>query len=123
MKAFDYNAWFNEAHPAFQKSYRKTLDKYNVSRSFYYTDQKVFLKVERFRKDGRKNFPSKPCETEYFDWGTREYLNAVTAIPFFKDRVTMGYTAWGYIPVMMTCYSPDGNEKIRRTFHFEAQED
>lgn len=49
------------------------------------------------------------------------YLNTVASIPVFRglggsERVTMGYTCAGYIPVQVSSISPDRKEKIVRRF-------
>ena len=124
MKTFDKYAYLESVEsPSVRASYRRTLEKHNAWSTIANVDVRVFCFTERYYKNGRKNFPKKPSETERFDWGPREYLNCITAIPFFKDRVEMGYTQYGFIPVKLTHYSFDGNLKWVRRFAFEDRED
>ena len=53
------------------------------------------------------------------------YMNVIESIPFFRrlgsERVSMGYTYVGYVPVEISSISPDGTEKIVRKYKFEAE--
>lgn len=59
--------------------------------------------------------------TETEDVTRRYYFNTVDAIPFFrrlggKERVSCGYTCYGYMPLEILSTSPDGEQRIRRVF-------
>ena len=120
MKTFDKYAYLDSVESARTKaSYLKTLEKYNVWTTIANIDLKVTCVSEKYRKDGRKTFPTTPTEAEVIDhWTTEQYLNCITSIPFFRDRVEKGYTPYGYVPIKLTSYSPDGNEKWVRRFTF-----
>ena len=54
----------------------------------------------------------------------RFYCNCVDAVPFFRniggyERVGMGYTYMGYIPVEVVSISPDKMQKVVRDFKIE----
>lgn len=51
------------------------------------------------------------------------YLNTVDAVPFFRnlggyERLVKTYTKYGLIPVEVHSISPNGQEKVKRTFKF-----
>lgn len=52
------------------------------------------------------------------------YFNTVDAVPFFRnidgyEKVTMSYTKYGYIPVMIDSINPDRTKKTVRAFAFD----
>lgn len=84
----------------------------------------VSVVTERYEcMESGKNWQSKPYQREEKEVDGQFYHNSVAAIPVFrslggKERVTMGYTFAGYIPVELTSVSPDGAEKVVRRFTF-----
>jgi hypothetical protein len=90
--------------------YGSTLDTLN---SGYYV---ITLTTKTWYIGHRKNFSRNPQAVETEIITARQYACYVTSIGFFRDRVGKAYTAAGYIPVRLTCYSPDRTIKIERTF-------
>lgn len=75
---------------------------------------KITLNVTLYNRYG-KRWKEKSSETK--DVSGEFYYNCLSSIPFFKDRVERAYTYAGYIPVKLTCYSPDKTIKIVREFN------
>lgn len=55
----------------------------------------------------------------------RYYCNCVDGVPFFRniggyERVSMGYTYMGYIPVEIISISPNKTKRIVRKFNIEG---
>ena len=74
--------------------------------------------TERYEKSGSR---WKLISQERDDLTTVFYLNCVDAVPFFRglggsERVTLGYTVLGYMPIEISSISPDKQTKIKRTF-------
>ena len=109
------------------KGYNKTMAKVNVSGSTLDTlngaGYTITMTENRYTLGGRKGFPKKPQESITETITARQYACYITSIGFFKDRVTKGYTAAGYIPTKLTCTSPDGTLKIERLFKIEYNHD
>ena len=108
--------WMHDAGD-YAETYAKLFSKYGI---YPYMMQKcvVIEKKETFEKLGRKCYPKKATETEYNVLPLGNYLNTVTGVLFFHDRVERSYTRFGYIPYSMTCHNPDNTTKIRRTFQY-----
>lgn len=117
-KLFDCNSYFDSINPSYKKAYTKLFDKYNLRSSLIYHNVLVLECKETFEKLGRKNFPKKATKTEYQLLSMEYYLNGITGILFFHDRVSSYYTKYGYIPCTMSCVSPDRNTRIVRQFKY-----
>ena len=60
-----------------------------------------------------------PTETIEKEFHVDNYLNVISSIPIFKDRVTYGNTMYGRIPMKLSCISwGTGNLKAVREFKF-----
>ena len=82
---------------------------------------KLTVTSEEYHRTPSGRWQSKPYETETYDIGVEYYLNVITSIPIFKDRVSKGYTKYGYIPTELSCVSwGTGDTKARRVFKFES---
>jgi len=105
------------------KDYKKQMDKVNVSASVLETldggGYTITMTENRYALGSRKAFPKKPQETVTENITARQYACYISSIGFFKDRVTLGNTAAGYIPIRLTCVNPDRSLKIERTFKIE----
>ena len=77
----------------------------------------IMLTTKTWYLEDRKSFSKKPQMNESEDITARQYACYISSIGFFLDRVGKGYTYVGFIPVRLTCYSPDITIKIERTFH------
>lgn len=116
----NYMEWKKEAGD-YAAKYSKLFSKYGID-PYTMEGHKVVVieKKETFEKLGRKCYPKKATETEYSVLPLGNYLNTVTGVLFFHDRVERSYTRFGYIPYSMTCHNPDQTKKIRRTFDYIA---
>lgn len=103
----------------FKKTYAYAL-KHFPSVSSIELDAPVAVSVEKQEKIGGRWITS----TEKVENFTGEnYLNAVEAIPFFKnlggsEKVSKAYTKYGLIPIEIVSTSPDKNERTIRKFSF-----
>jgi hypothetical protein len=114
-----YMEWKKEAGD-YAAKYEKLFSKYGINP--YAMEKRVLVieKKENFEKLGRKCYPAKATKTEYTVLPFGNYLNTITGVLFFHDRVTRCYDRFGYIPYSMTCSNPDHTKKIRRTFDYIA---
>ena len=105
-------------------NYKKELVKMNVWDEIECLDEfyTITLTQETYEKQGRKCFPRKATETEVSEITTRNYLNYLTSIGFFGDRVEKSYTYIGLVPTKLTCTSPDKEVKIIRRFKIERKD-
>jgi hypothetical protein len=113
----NYMEWKKEAGD-YAAKYEKLFSKYGINP--YAMEKRVLVieKKEIFEKRGRKCYPAKATETKYTVLPFGNYLNTITGVLFFHDRVTRCYDRFGYIPYTMTCSNPDNTKKIRRTFQY-----
>lgn len=83
----------------------------------------IIVKEQHFsRTTSGKSWKSKPDSEECRKIPAEWYHNYFDAIPFFRnlggsERVEMGYTYAGYLPVLLTSISPDREKKIVRKFY------
>jgi hypothetical protein len=78
----------------------------------------ITLTTKTWYRGERKAFSKNPQVTETGKISARQYACYVSSVGFFRDRVNKAYTAAGFIPVRLTCYSPDRAIKIERVFCF-----
>lgn len=125
MTAYEYTMKWAEEY----KMYSKTLKKYgvNIAQMAMMQEEidngkyRVVVTSERFHKTPSGNWQSKPYESETKEIDAKIYLNIITSIPMFDDKVTLGYTKYGRIPVGLSCISwGTGDTKAKRTFKFES---
>ena len=90
--------------------YGSTLDDLN---SGHYV---IRLTTKTWYLGGRKSFSRNPQRVETEEVTARQYACYVSSVGFFRDRVGKAHTPAGFIPVRLTCYSPDRTIKIERTF-------
>jgi hypothetical protein len=111
------------------KKYNKTLAKYGVNTSEMASLQddinkglaSITVTVSYYGRTPSGRWSSKPYKTETLDYAVDQYLNTITSIPMFKDRVTREYLKWGYIPTRLTCVSwGDASTKVVREFTFKS---
>jgi hypothetical protein len=76
----------------------------------------ITLTTRTWNKGSRQAFARNPDTTETESITARQYACFVSSVGFFRDRVSNGYTPVGYVPVRLTCYSPDRTTMIERTF-------
>lgn len=115
-----YMEWGKEAGD-YATEYSKLFAKYGIDPcTMEYHEVVVIEKKETFEKLGRKCYPKKATKEEYTVLPLGNYLNTITGVMFFHDRVERSYTRFGYIPYSMTCHNSDNTKKIRRTFDYIA---
>jgi hypothetical protein len=102
------------------KNYNSILAKLQVFGSmlddFNNGNYVITLTTKIWYLESRKDFSKIPQSIEAEEITARQYACYITSIGFFNDRVSRSYTPVGIIPVRLTCYSPDRNIKIERTF-------
>ena len=125
MKAYEYVKELVKEY----KMYSKTLDKYGVSIGSMASMQeeidngkyRVTVTTEYFNRTPSGRWQSKPYESKTEEIDAKYYMNCITSIPIFKDRVSKEYTKYGYIPTVLSCVSwGTGDKKAKRTFKFES---
>lgn len=104
----------------FCKKFHSTLKKYPGMECAYNARYAYKIETTKYRKIGGKWHEVTEEKTVEIVPGSF-YMNIIDAIPFFRnlggsERVTMGYTLCGYIPVQLSSISPDGREKVLRRF-------
>ena len=104
----------------FKTKYYRTLRKYPDTECAYNPYWVYKRTTTKYYKIGSK-WREAESETSTEIATGSDYMNTVDTIPFFRslggsERVTMGYTCAGYIPVQISSISPDGKEKIVRRF-------
>jgi len=108
-------AWMLRTYPGTGNLYRDNME----------TEIIGTCETKRYVKNGRR-WTETDAETEpmtgYY------YCNGIDAIPFFRglggtERVELGHTCYGNIPVSITSTSPDGGTRIVRTFTFDGRRD
>ncbi len=108
-------AEFKGTYPWSLKNYPGTYGLFNYAG--------IVERNQKFHKAGKKwvlvEEKMEPVSAEF-------YMNVVEAVPFFRklgtERVTMGYTYAGYVPVEISSISPDKTEKVVRRYKFEPAE-
>jgi len=96
------------------KRYNKHFKRCNVSANTLYTLQNHYAIIETVtRYENRKQVEQikKEVNAEY-------YANGISAIGFFKDRITKSYCSIGFIMSALSCKNPNGNETIKREYEF-----
>lgn len=125
MNGHEYVTKWNEEY----KSYIKILAKYNVYLGEMANMQaaidrgefKLTIVNERYHRTPSGRWQSKPYETQTQEIDAEFYMNTITSIPLFKDRVVKTYTQYGYIPTELSCVSwGTADTKAKRTFKFES---
>lgn len=105
----------------FCKEYARTIKKYpGISQAWGYCDTLKVKNIHYVKRGGKWI----ETETNTHDLPYQYYVNIIDAIPFFRniggfERVSMGYTYAGYVPVQLDSISPDRTEKHTRIFIFE----
>ena len=104
----------------FRKKFHRTLKAYPGMECTYNPHYVYRVETTKYYKRGNK-WIEKEGEKMIETVPGNYYMNMIDAIPFFRnlggsERVTMGYTLAGYIPVQLSSISPDGKEKIVRKF-------
>ena len=116
---FDFWGYINKIDgEGWKKSYLKVFRDMGVCESLVWNNVIAICKTEHFEKQGRKNYPKKATTTDYNALTLDMYLNSLTGILFFHDRVYKTYHKYGYIPLYMTCHNPDQTVKVRRSFEY-----
>jgi hypothetical protein len=110
------------------KDYNKTFAKYGIRLTEIASLQddinkglvSLTVTIKYYRRTSSGRWSSKPYKTETLDYAVDQYLNTITSIPMFKDRVTREYLKWGYIPTRLSCVSwGDASTKAVREFTFK----
>lgn len=118
-KYFDFWQYINGIeNEHYKKMYESLFCKLGVRHDLVWRNVIVVLTVEEFEKQGRKNYPTKPTNVYYNVLTMDRYLNCLTGILFFHDRVKKCYHKYGYIPLYSTCHNPDCTKKIRRNYEY-----
>lgn len=105
------------------KKYETSFKRANIDASKLYDLQELYnieVKTEVYFKDGRKNFPKKPSKVEDYQVISLDYfMNFISGIGCFNDRIEKGYTQVGYLMKKSSCKNPyDNNTKIIRYFRY-----
>ena len=101
--------------------YGTTLD--HIDKEVEAGELVIEMAEKRYEKGNRKGFPRKPTEETKEIIDARQYACYVSSIGFFKDKVSMGYTFFGYIPVGLKAISwGNGDTKVIREFNFKRVE-
>ena len=125
MNGYEYTKKWNNEY----KDYYKVLAKYGVYISEMANMQeaidngkyKITLTSEKYHRTPSGRWQSKPYESETIEINAEYYMNTISSIPIFKDRVRSSYTQYGYIPTELSCVSwGTGETKAKRTFRFES---
>ena len=114
------NEYANLPYIEFRKKFHRTLKAYPGMECTYNPHYVYRVETTKFYKVGTK-WHEKTEEKTVETVPGHYYMNMIDAIPFFRnlggsERVQMGYTLAGYIPVQLSSISPDGKEKIVRKF-------
>lgn len=115
-----HNEYADMSYIEFTKKFHRTLKRYPGMECTYNPHYAYEVTTTKYYKVGSKwheKTEEKTVETVPGNY----YMNMIDAIPFFRnlggsERVAMGYTLAGYIPVQLSSISPDGTEKIVRKF-------
>jgi hypothetical protein len=115
-----HNEYADMPYIEFTKKFYRTLKRYPGMECAYNPHYAYEVTTTKYYKVGNKwheKTEEKTVETVPGNY----YINMIDAIPFFRnlggsERVQMGYTLAGYIPVQLNSISPDGTEKIVRKF-------
>lgn len=110
------------------KVYKHTFKKYGISIPAMADMQNeienglynLSVTTEYFDKTDGGYWRAKPYKRNEEEIDAVWYMNCITAIPMFNDRVTYVKTKFGKLPHTLTAISwGTGDTKVRRTFHFE----
>ena len=96
--------------------YGSTLDELNNG------EFTITLTTKTWYSENSKNFSKNPQSTKTEVITDRQYACYITSVGFFHDRINRAYLPVGYIPVRLTCYSPDRSIKIQRSFKITLNE-
>ena len=104
----------------FKNTYKTLLKKYPEISGLYETTLKIGETKIEYEKVGSR---WKEISKEENIVDEKHYLNMFDAVSFFRDlggyeRVKMGYTIAGYIPITSISISPDKKKKIVREYSF-----
>jgi hypothetical protein len=110
MEKYSYDELY-EVVEKYEKEFKKcklsVIDLLKIQR-----DCKV--QVTKIVKDGHHKKISEKVEIVPFD----HFINLITSIGFFHDKVTLNYSYVGYCVYTMTCTSPDKEKHITRKIDF-----
>ncbi len=115
-----HNEYADMPYIEFRKKFHRTLKTYPGMECAYNPHYAYEVTTTKYYKVGTK-WHEKAEEKTVETVPGHYYMNMIDAIPFFRnlggsERVAMGYTLAGYIPVQLSSISPDGKEKILRKF-------
>lgn len=119
-KTMMHNEYSEMTYTDFRKKFYSTLKRYPGMECTYNPHYAYRIETTKYYKIGSK-WHEKTDERTVETVPGHYYMNMIDAIPFFRnlggsERVQMGYTLAGYIPVQLSSISPDGKEKILRKF-------
>ena len=115
-----HNEYADMPYIEFRKKFHRTLKAYPGMECAYNPHYTYRVETTKYYKVGTK-WHEKTEEKTVETVPGHYYMNIIDAIPFFRnlggsERVQMGYTLAGYIPVQLSSISPNGTEKIVRKF-------
>lgn len=122
-KYFDFWQYMEGIEEGYKKIYEKVFCDMGVRLSLVWENAVVICTTETFEKLGRQYYPKKATTTTYNVFTMDRYLNCLTGVLFFHDRVKKAYHKQGYIPLYMTCHNPDSTKKVRRSFEYVDLDD
>lgn len=101
----------------FYEEYKHSFDKCNLTPSILFDLQdhgKITVTVTT--KDKNYKVVSEEKENISFNY----FINTISGISFFNDRVTKGYTKFGYIVTELRCCSPSKRIRKVRVFKYDC---
>ena len=117
-KYLDFWEYMADIPEGYKKGYENLFYDLGVRNDLVWRNVVVICTQETFEKQGRKNYPQKATTTTYHAYTLDKYLNCLTGIFFFHDRIKKAYHKFGYIPYSMTCHNPDYTKRVRRSFEY-----
>lgn len=125
MKAYEYVEKYNYEYREFKEEFAKygisIVEMAAMQEAIDNGKCRLVCTREMFHKTAGGNWQKKPFETSTEEFNAKNYMNMITSIGLFNDRVTKSDTEYGCIPVKLSRTSLEkASIKIKRTFKFES---
>lgn len=116
----------NNFYDEYNKKYAKVLNKYGCNTSELAQLQfdiengkkELICTIKYYKRLPSGRFSTKAYEEKEKKINVNFYLNTITSIPMFGDTTKKYYTSYGYIPMLLTCFSW-GDRSIKRVTEFD----